>query len=117
MHRLPRREFHHGESFRWTEPVVTFRLALPPESYEVAIETRALRGSPSDYLRACFWNDHLIPRQAMTVTDGVVRFPIRREYFVAGETQQFSVICRHSGRVTTAWPTIGGWACRSSRFE
>jgi hypothetical protein len=88
------REFHHGESFRWTKPVVTFRLALPPESYEVAIETRALRGSPSDYLRACFWNDHLIPRQAMTVTEGVVRFPIRREYFVAGETQQFSVICQ-----------------------
>jgi hypothetical protein len=88
------RELHRGESFRWTEPVATFHLAVQPGSYEVVIETRALRGSPSDYLLACYWNQHSVPQQVMTATDGVLRCPIGRDHFVAGRTQQLSLICR-----------------------
>jgi hypothetical protein len=88
------REVFQGEPFRWTEPAATLRLDVPPQDYEVMIETHALRGPAGDFLLACFWNHHRVQQHAINATDGRIRFTVGRDHFVSEGPQHLTLICQ-----------------------
>jgi len=55
-------EEHGGRRFRWTDPVVLMRLALPEGAHEVRIETGGLRGRPLDAVVAVVIGGRVLPR-------------------------------------------------------
>ncbi len=73
-------EEHGGRRFRWTEPVVLLRLALPEGEHALRIETAGLRGAPLDAIVAVVVGGRALPRALLAADEQgtlVVRLPSR----------------------------------------
>ncbi len=81
------------EAFRWTGPVALVRLGLPRESYEVRIETRALRQAHVPLCLWIFFNRHSLPPGASQWDDGALVFRIEPSMFAPGPEQHLILTC------------------------
>jgi predicted dehydrogenase len=77
------RETFRGRDFRWTGPVATLWLDVPPGRYEVALDTGGLLAP--DRLVAVFWNRHAVPAAALERRDGRLSFRVPAEWCAPGE--------------------------------
>lgn len=84
-------EEHGGKRFRWTEPVALIRLEVPPELYEVVIDTGSLRGADCDFRFELFWNAHAVPRREIATGDGQIRFRVEPSLFVSHVEQRLTI--------------------------
>lgn len=87
-------ETANDQVFRWSEPVAMVRMNVPPNEYDVVIETASLRGECCPFPFKLFWNDQLIPRSQVQVTEGQIRFPVDRSMFIRNDEQRLTVSCK-----------------------
>jgi hypothetical protein len=67
-------EYLENVAFRWSEPVMMVRIALPPGRIWVDVVTPPLRAGTSDFVRGVFWNGRRI--SAVEIDDRRIRFPL-----------------------------------------
>jgi hypothetical protein len=81
------------ETFRWSGPVALIRLGLPQETYEVHLETRALRRAPPPLHLRVFFNWHRLPAAALRWQEGTLSFRIESSMFAPGPEQHLILTC------------------------
>jgi GT2 family glycosyltransferase len=94
------RETYEGLSFRWTSPVASMRVSLPPADYEVRVDTRHLVGAPPPAFMDAYLNGRLMPR-APESTSGIQSFQASRAMFHDGALQRLVLT---SGRLRNVAP-------------
>jgi predicted dehydrogenase/glycosyltransferase involved in cell wall biosynthesis len=80
-----------GEAFRWTGPVALLRLGLPQGSYEVRIDTRAVRRASDPLCLGIFFNHHRVP--GLQWQDGTLSFRVQPSMFAPGPEQHLILTC------------------------
>lgn len=81
-----------GRVFRWSEPVATIDLRLPPDDYIVRLDTAALRGCTSRLPLAIFWNDEQIADRDIVTSGPEVWFRVPRHRCLEGWSQRMMLV-------------------------
>lgn len=85
-------EVWRNQPFRWTGSIGLTLLNVPPASYELRIDTNALRGCPMEYVSGLYFNGQKLPKALIGVDAGSIIAQVDKDRFVAG-TQQLAVTC------------------------
>jgi hypothetical protein len=86
-------ETHNGREFRWSAPVATLHLRLPPGDYDVTIDTGSIRGTALPFPLGLFLNGRKIPRRSVRACDGRVTFAVSKTMFRPGGRQALTIVC------------------------
>jgi len=86
-------ETWQGETFRWTQPCATVRLALEPGDYQVRVRTGGLRPDLVRAPIAVLWNEHAIPDARIQRGQDAIGFPVEHGLCREGTEQRLSLAC------------------------
>ena len=80
--------------FRWSEPLAMVRFDVPANDYDVVIETGSLRGEDCNFQFRIYWNDQLISKSAIKVSEGRIAFSVARDMFIQNDEQRLTISCK-----------------------
>lgn len=91
------RGFHPSESsagmtFRWSEPVATIALEVPPDDYVLHLDTGALRGCAGRIPFQLYWNDERIDPADIVASGRDIFCRVRRDRCLDGTAQRLLLV-------------------------